>query len=77
MSTASLDETLTPGCRALGIHSPAHLSIALLTSRALSCTARSVVRAMHDARRLGDVAAAKRASDAAVAVADGLIEVAS
>ena len=71
----TLDETLTPGCTALGIRSPAHLSIALLTSRTLSATERSIARAMADARRSGDVAAAQRASDAAVAVADGRMAV--
>lgn len=71
----TLDALLSPGCLALGIRSPAHLSIALLTSRTLSATERSIARAMHDARRLGDVAAAQRASDAAVAIADGRLAV--
>lgn len=71
----TLDETLTPGCTALGIRSPAHLSIALLTSRTLSATERSIARAMADARRSGDAGAAQRASDAAVAIADGRLAV--
>jgi hypothetical protein len=69
----TLDLILTPGCRALGIHVPAHLSVAVLTSRTLSATERAIARRMADARRSGDAAAAQRASDAAVAIADGRV----
>lgn len=76
MSTpATIDALLLPGCTALGIRTPAHLSVAILTSRTLSSTERSVARAMNDARRAGDAVAAQRTSDAAVAVADGRLAV--
>ena len=70
-----IDSLLTPGCLALGIRTPAHLSIAILTSRTLSATERSIARRMADARRSGDEAAARLASDAAVAIGDGRLTV--
>jgi hypothetical protein len=70
-----IDDLLTPGCLALGIRTPAHLSIAILTSRTLSGTERSIARRMADARRSGDEAAARSASDAAVAIGDGRLAV--
>ena len=70
-----IDSLLTPGCLALGIRTPAHLSIAILTSRTLSATERSIARRMADARRSGDEAAARLASDAAVAIGDGRLAV--
>jgi hypothetical protein len=72
----AIDDLLTPGCLALGIRTPAHLSIAILTSRTLSGTERSIARRMADARRSGDEAAARSASDAAVAIGDGRLTVA-
>lgn len=72
-----IDTLLTPGCEALGIRTPAHLGIALLTSRTLSATERGVVRALYNARRDNDGAAARLASAAALAVADGSLTVPS
>jgi hypothetical protein len=71
-----IESLLTPGCLALGIRTPAHLSIAILTSRTLSATERSIARRMADARRSGDATAARLASDAAVAIGDGRLTVA-
>ena len=71
----TIDDLLTPGCRALGISSPYMLSVAVLTSRKLSSTERSIARRMSDARRSGDAVAAQLASDAAVAIGDGALEV--
>jgi hypothetical protein len=73
--TTTIDDLLTPGCRALGISSPHMLSIAILTSRTLSATERSIARRMADARRSGDATAARLASDAAVAIGDGRLTV--
>lgn len=70
-----IDSLLTPGCLALGIRTPAHLSIAIATSRTLSATERSIARRMADARRSGDAVAARLASDAAVAIGDGRLTV--
>lgn len=70
-----IDSLLTPGCLALGIRTPAHLSIAILTSRTLSATERSIARRMADARRSSDAVAARLASDAAVAIGDGRLAV--
>lgn len=70
-----IDSLLTPGCLALGIRTPAHLSIAILTSRTLSATERSIARRMADARRSGDATTARSASDAAVAIGDGRLAV--
>jgi hypothetical protein len=70
-----IESLLTPGCLALGIRTPAHLSIAILTSRTLSATERSIARRMADARRSGDATAARLASDAAVAIGDGRLAV--
>lgn len=71
-----IDSLLIPGCLALGIRTPAHISIAIATSRTMSVMERLAARRMADARRSGDAVAAQAASDAAVAIGDGRLPVA-